>query len=191
MCLLIKHLKLLTPFLFVSIICILLIDSFIHPVNNTAKKVDIIVVLAGDIGRLETASTLYKKGYSNKILLTPVSNSKTGFTRNYAVSLGIKPEDIISEGNSTSTYESAKITHKIMNDYKMDSAIIVSHDYHIKRVAYIFDFLNENNKTLIYYSNISKNKHWYKRDDKINIWFSEFKKIWGYRLHLYNMIDET
>lgn len=78
-----------------------------------------------------------------------------------------------------------------MEDYDFDSALVVTNYYHLKRSKMIYDRVNDGQYDLKYIAALGPNsERWYERPDKNRIWFSEFYKLWGYRLGLYNIIDK-
>ncbi|WP_414052806.1 YdcF family protein [Macrococcus animalis] len=172
-------------------ITIFFLDSIIHPTYNQRIKSDVIVVLAGDKGRLEKAVELYKQGYAKNIILTPVSFENNGLNAGNAMKLEVDSNDIISEYKSTSTFNTIQNINKIMDENKFTSAIIVTSDYHMKRTIMTFNKYKYKNYSLHYVSSHDlQGRKWYERSDRFKVWFSELKKLTGYRLHLYKFIDE-
>jgi len=113
-------------------------------VNETLQPVDIIIVLSGDDEgyRLRHAFSLYRKGYSKKILLSGGTNlwEETGIDlmERYLVQLGVDREDILSEKSSESTVENALFSRKILEDRGLKSATVVTSPPHTRRVSMIF-----------------------------------------------------
>lgn len=184
-------LKRMIPFAIIITFCVTLsfvADSLIHPIYDQRKISNVIVILGGDEGRLHKGVQLYKQGYAKKILLSPTSKN---FSREDAIKLGVKPTDIIVENKSTSTFNTVKNVNIIMNYYKFNSAIIVTSDYHMKRTIFSFNKEKSDKYNVFYVSAFdTQGKKWYQRRNSLEIWFSEFKKLTGYRLHLYKFIDE-
>lgn len=182
------------PYAIIISVCILLsviFESLILPESNQTIHSDVIVVLNGDTGRIEKGVELYKQGYSNKVLLSPVSNEKNGLNIKKANSLGLPFNNIITESKSTTTYSNVITLNEIMKTYNFKSAIIVTSDYHMKRTIWAFDRFKSNDYDVHYVSSLDLyGRRWYERPNKFNIWFSEFKKLTGYRLRLYKFIDE-
>src|SRR5687768_4087705 len=99
-------------------------------IDEEPKKVDVIVVLSGGEGRLEKAMELYESGYASKLI---VSNGLADNLWENAALL-LPTNSIILEEKADSTYESAVYVKKLMNKYKFHSAIVVSSDFHMRRV---------------------------------------------------------
>ena len=55
--------------------------------------------------------------------------------------MGVPPGKIIIENRSADTYSNGIETVKILNEYGMKSILLVSHDYHLFRVAKVFEKL--------------------------------------------------
>lgn len=78
-----------------------------------------------------------------------------------------------------------------MNEHNFDSALVVTSDYHLKRSKLIYDRVSDGQYDLKYIAAFSADgEKWNERSYSDRIWFSEFYKLWGYRLGLYNFIDE-
>lgn len=182
--------KMVIPF--IIILCLLLIgtliESLVHSDADKPVDSDAIVILGGgDQGRVEEAADLYKSGYSDKVIITPVEERYTSeelitILRHY----GFAEEDITIEEESTSTYSNAQKTIEIMDNNNLDSALVVTSDYHIKRAKIAFDRINEGSKEFHYIpaTNLA-GENWYEREDAHIHWFNELIKVWGYRLGLY------
>lgn len=183
----------------IIIFCIILmlivtsvIDSFNHSDTGTPEKVDVIIMLGGgDTGRMEKAAELYHAGYAKYVMITPESEDIYPQSTEFALELGIPEDAIIEEYNATSTYTNATESLKIMGDYGFNSALVVTSDYHLKRSKMIYDRVNDGQYNLKYIAALGADSQaWNERDDSRRAWFSEFYKLWGYRLGLYNFIDE-
>lgn len=183
----------------VIILCIVLmlmvtsvIDSFNHNETDTPEKADVIIMLGGgDKGRMEKAAELYHEGYADYVIITPESKDIYPQSTEFAVELGIPEDAIIEEYEATSTYTNAVESFKIMDEYSFDSALVVTSDYHLKRSKLIYDRVSDGQYDLKYIAALSEDgEKWNERSYSDRIWFSEFYKLWGYRLGLYNFIDE-
>lgn len=182
----------------VIIICIALmlmvtsvIDSFNHNETDTPEKADVIIMLGGgDKGRMEKAAELYHEGYADYVIITPESEDIYPQSTAFAVELGIPEDAIIEEYEATSTYTNAVESFKIMDEHSFDSALVVTSDYHLKRSKLIYDRVSDGQYDLKYIAALGAGgEKWNERSYADRIWFSEFYKLWGYRLGLYNFID--
>lgn len=179
-------------------ICLMLLfvailDSFNHSKTDTPKQVDVIIMLGGgDKGRMQKAAELYHDNYADYVIISPVRKNIYPQSKEFAMELDIPESAIIEEHNATSTYTNATETLKLMNEHEFDSALVVTSDYHLKRSKMIYDRINDGNFDLSYISAPSTDgKAWHERGSAKRVWFSEFYKLWGYRLGLYNFIDQS
>ncbi|WP_050183301.1 YdcF family protein [Domibacillus robiginosus] len=157
-------------------------------VDEKPLEAEVIITLSGDTGRLGKAADLYHKGYSNKVILS--NAAEPGTTPEEAVALGVPEEDILLEKEATSTYTNALYTKEIMTEQEFDSAIVVSSDYHMRRVKFTFDHVyKDSGIKLTYVSSLRNDQAWYQ--DKENILFTvkEWTKLPAYGLRLYKWID--
>ncbi|WP_176585789.1 YdcF family protein [Priestia megaterium] len=125
-------------------------------VNEKPVKSDAIIVLSGDGDRIEKGIELYKKGYASHLIL---SNGQENNLYNQAKNSGIPIHSIILENHATSTTENAEFTKKVMIKYNFQSAIVVSSNYHMKRVEKNFD--KEFKDTRIQLTFCSSGSHYY------------------------------
>lgn len=169
--------KLIIPLLILFILTATLIESFNHDDFDQSKKSDTIIILGvGDQGRVQQVADLYKTGYADNVIITPVEeryNSQELIT--ILTHYGFNEEDITVEE-----------TIKLMENKDFDSALVVTSDYHIKRSKIAFDRLDDGSKQFHYIpaTNLEGEK-WHEREDAHKYWFNEFIKVWGYRLGLY------
>jgi uncharacterized SAM-binding protein YcdF (DUF218 family) len=147
-------------------------------INEVPKEADAIVLLSGGKGRLEKAINLYKSGYASKMI---VSNGLADGLWKKAAKL-LPSTSLILEGKADSTYESALYVKEIMKKYKYHSAIVVSSNYHMRRVKYNFDRVFKKSHTELTYvaSNTAyDSKGWWKSKHDIGVTISEYIKIMG------------
>lgn len=169
---------------------VVIIDSFNHNKTDSPKKADVIIMLGGDSGRLEKSAELYHNGYADYVMISPEIESIRSQSTEYAIELGIPQSAIIEEHKATSTYTNATETLKLMGKYDFNSALVVTSDYHLKRSKMIYDRVNDGQYELTYIAALSANgEKWNERPGAKRLWFTEFYKLWGYRLGLYNFID--
>lgn len=162
-------------------------DSCNHNGFDLPYRRDTMIILGeGDQGRVQKAAELYKSGYADNVIITPVEERYTSDELITILSHYVFEEkDITVEEESTGTYSNAEETIDIMNNRKLDSALIVTNDYHIKRAEIAFERLNDGSKKFHYIpaTNLA-GEQWHEREDAHKHWFNEFIKVWGYRLGL-------
>lgn len=115
---------------------------------SKAEKTDAIIVMSAGViqngpnevtkARIDKAIELYRKNIAKTIIMaggdlsdkidTPLTMKK------YAVKMGIPESDIKVSYSGNSTYS---ILKKVANDYKLNSAFIVTQKYHLYRSIYI------------------------------------------------------
>ncbi|RPF58284.1 YdcF family protein [Abyssicoccus albus] len=181
----ISKVKLMVIFI---ILLLLFLDSLNLNYSEKPKKSDVIIMLGGGgPERMEKTAELYRQGYANKVMISPVIEHETS-TQSVALAmkLGINREDIIHERHAYNTFTNATYTLSIAQQLEYDSAIIVSSDYHMKRSKMIFDRENRNRFDLTYVSALPQDgTRWYMKKDALQNWSSELKKYWGYQFRLY------
>ncbi|MEK4850308.1 YdcF family protein [Paenibacillus sp. FSL H7-0756] len=125
------------------IVLLLLCAGRFLPVSETPKQADVIIILSGGGGRVEQGVKLYKEGYAPQLLLSnsEETTGSAGDMRETAHSLGIPESAILTEDAAESTYQNAQLTLPIMQQKGFKSAIVVSSDFHMRRVKFIFDYV--------------------------------------------------
>lgn len=113
-------------------------------VEDPLAKVDVIVAVSGDRGpRTETAVRLWKQGYAPLLLfsggsLDPESVSSAELMKRDAVRLGVPPDAILVEPDSTTTEENARLVSRFMSRMGLRTAILVTSPYHQRRASVLF-----------------------------------------------------
>jgi uncharacterized SAM-binding protein YcdF (DUF218 family) len=98
------------------------------------------------VARIDHAVSLYKDGFAPKILMSGgtdedgVNEAET--MKKIATESGVPEENILTEKESTSTYENLLLSQKIINNAGLHSVIIVTEPYHIARAGLVASKLN-------------------------------------------------
>lgn len=145
--------RLLLLFL-VVVLAVVLIDGLRRPLLNAVgrflivrdrlERADVIIVLSGGRGdeRVRQAAELYQQGYAPLVLLSGGEEmagiSVPEMLRRQALALGIPPEALLSEPDSTSTAEQARFLRPLLEPRGIRRAIIVTSSYHSRRTRYLF-----------------------------------------------------
>lgn len=155
------------------------------------RKADVIVILAGDRGeRTEYGVLLFKQKMADKIVMSggKVYNDLTiaSIMKKHAESLGVPEEAIISEDESDSTMQNAQFTKSILLEKGYKKAIIVSSNYHMRRVRMVFEKVYKDTGIKLFYC-AAKNRdfdenHWWSNSKSIMLTLSEYIKLIGYFL---------
>lgn len=108
------------------------------------QPAEVLVVLSGDRGeRMEYAYSLYEQGLAGLFILSGgplyADLSEADLLRRHAVILGVPEGKIIMETKAANTYQNAVYTRKLMELYGLESAIVVSSPYHMRRVRLLFE----------------------------------------------------
>ncbi|WP_084146953.1 YdcF family protein [Paenibacillus wynnii] len=152
--------------------------------TNAPKQADIIVLLSGDSGRVDLAADLFKAAYSPYVMLSNAeeSISASGDMLQTALAMGVPQDAILTENAALSTYDNAKYTLPIMKEHGFTSAIVVSSDYHMRRVKFIFDHVYKKSGIKLTYVASHSNynaKHWWSDSYSRETTFSEYTKMIG------------
>ncbi|MFC7394575.1 YdcF family protein [Scopulibacillus cellulosilyticus] len=149
-------------------------------INQKPVKSDVIIVLSGDQGRLKKGIELYNKGYAPYLMF---SNGLENYFYKGAQELGVPKSSIIMEDRAKSTTDNALYTKKLMKKYGFHSAIVVSSNYHMRRVKENFQDVYKNSGIrLTYcaseYNNYNPNRWWSTTLNR-SITFTEYVKMVG------------
>lgn len=110
--------------------------------EHKLQPADLIVVQGGgDRERIQEAARLYHQDYARRLLIsghTPedlpgIRTTHEELGKREAIRLGVQPEDIVIEGKSTSSRESAVFSRPLFERYKVDTIILISEPYHLRR----------------------------------------------------------
>jgi uncharacterized SAM-binding protein YcdF (DUF218 family) len=124
--------------------------------KDRAARSDVVIVLgAAVVGdelspvfkeRVRHAIALYREAQASKIIFTggvgglaSVSESETA--RRWAMGQGVPPSDILTENTSRTTFGNLQEAQRVMKEHHLNSAIIVSDPYHMKRALLMCDAL--------------------------------------------------
>jgi uncharacterized SAM-binding protein YcdF (DUF218 family) len=114
------------------------------------KKSDCIIILGCQVrgttlsqflkARLDKGIELYKNGFAKYIIVSggqgPGENiSEAEAMKLYLLSNGINEKYIIMEDKSSNTMENLKNSKNVMDEMEIDSAIVVSNKYHLRRAS--------------------------------------------------------
>lgn len=175
---------------FVLFICLLLLiiglfsaGSFLV-LSESPKQADVIIVLSGGQGRVEKAAELYKAGYALYIILSNAkeSASSSGDMLQTALNLGIPQDAIHTENAAKSTYQNAEFTLPIMKEHDLKSAIVVSSEFHMRRVKLLFERVYKKSDIELTYVGSTSGynaKRWWSDRKSRETTFNEYVKMIG------------
>jgi uncharacterized SAM-binding protein YcdF (DUF218 family) len=95
--------------------------------------------------RLDTAVRLLAKHRYRRVILSGgavvSSRSEAEIMRDYLVSCGIREEQLLLEQKSRNTVHNIVNCKILMNEYGMETCLLVSNSFHIRRMKYIMSAL--------------------------------------------------
>lgn len=139
---------------FLTVVCfilfiIILLNVYHYGKEATPEKSDVILLLGCKVReegvpsllleyRLEKALELYNQGYADKIIVSGGQGDNEPMTEAQAMGTwleaeGVPGDRILTEDQSTSTYENIKYSKAIMEREGLKTAVIVSNDFHLYR----------------------------------------------------------
>lgn len=171
--------------------------------EEVLHQADVIIVTEGPgAERAATSKYLLEQGYSTsgKIIVTAFKNPalNTDFTPIYIGQEKLSKEQIIQENKATTTLTNAIYSLQLMEERGYQSAIVVSTDYHMRRVRWCFDHVNQREGyhfQLTYVSAYPHNKeggrvHYHQTPKHRRLAREEAVKNIGYRLRLQQLFEE-
>jgi uncharacterized SAM-binding protein YcdF (DUF218 family) len=152
--------------------------------SQPPQQADAIIVLSGGWGRVEKGAELYSQHFAPHLLLSNASESGAyrKDMQDTALSLGIPQDAILTENEALSTYQNAELTLPIMQEQGLTSAIVVSSDFHMRRVKFIFDHVYKDSGIKLTYigADSSYNAKWWWSDRRSReTTFNEYVKMIG------------
>jgi hypothetical protein len=139
----------------------------------------IIVLSGGKLDRLVRGVELYKKGFAPYLM---ISNGNEENLYEAALKMGIPPKSIILKKHARSTTENADFTIRIMEKHKLQSAIVVSSNYHMRRVKNNYDIANKGIGLNFIFCSSHRSFNptsWWKRKENLIITINEYVKLLG------------
>lgn len=134
--------------------------------------------------RLNHAIQLYQSGTVQKLIFTGgVGNrdelAEGEVARNYAISLGVDPADILLETKSTSTYENLRNAQTVALENGLETFLIVSTPNHMRRALAIAADLN-----MVAYSSPTRTIRWISSFTRT---YSYVREVVAYSVYLLNL----
>lgn len=153
------------------------IDSYLGP-DDLAKckglepndslgcqRADAIVAVSGGdtVARTTEAILLYKNGWASTIIFSGAAADKSGpsnaqVMKQQAINAGVDPNDVITEETSETTDENAAKTVSIFEQRNINSAILVTSSYHMRRA--LLEFRKDTNSVEVRAHPVATDKQW-------------------------------
>ena len=121
-------------------------------------------VSGGDtIARTKEAIELYRRGWAPVLIFSGAAADKTGPSNaqamhDYALSEGVPAEAIITESNSETTHQNAKLSRGVLVNNKFSRVILVTSGYHQRRAS--IEFRHANNDIEVINHPVTQDKQW-------------------------------
>lgn len=154
------------------------------------KDIDMIVVLTGSVGRLDTAYKLFKENNVKTLLISGVGE-KVSFdilARKYSWDIDLK-DKIFLDAESKTTLDNARFTASKILEYDYKNICVVSSLTHMKRAYFIFsEVLDVFDVSLSYYSSSSNeldSEVWWKDFKIVKTVFEEYIKYEYYKFLMF------
>ena len=109
------------------------------------RKSDAIVVISGDeqLARFAEGVNLYQQGFGSYLVFSGAAydngTSNADVMRDLAVQRGIPEAAILEEPQGEDTWGNAVYTRQVLEDHGLQSAILVTSPYHLRRAKMTFD----------------------------------------------------
>ena len=150
-------------------------------INEKPEKSDVVIVLSGGgIERIEKAVELYKEGFAPYIML---SNGQEDNLYEAILKMGVPIDSIILENNASSTTESAYFTKELMIQHQFQSAIVVSSNFHMRRVKSNYQRAISNSEIKLIYCSVPDNGYapsrWWTTEESRRTTYIEYTKLAG------------
>lgn len=150
-------------------------------IDEEPVQSDVIVILSGGgIERLVKGADLYEKGYAPYVI---ISNGAEDNLYAGLKNLGVPDHAIILETKASSTTENALFTKELMEKHQFRSAIVVSSNYHMRRVKSNFIKALANSPIRLIYCSVPSNgyngeKWWISKENRMAT-LTEYIKLVG------------
>ena len=151
--------------------------------RQTSVKADAIVVLAGGKGRVDEGVRLYRERRAAHLFLIGVDPSVRK-TELYRPRPGDpSPEGVILEQASRNTLENAILGRDVILSRKVESILLITSRYHMKRAAILFRNALPKDLTIYPYPVDTRNlkEAWWNHGSSFFLLFSEFYKYCMFR----------
>lgn len=150
-------------------------------VDEPFERADVVVSLSGGDLRVGRAIELYRQGKAKKIFLPFSFGERLSFlgmsvpemVRVNAVSLGIRPEDILLQDGVTSTEEDARVSREVLERHGFRSAIILTSAFHTRRAALAFRRVFRGSPVRIFIAAVPLEEEGYRLDR----WWAEEREL--------------
>lgn len=138
----------------------------VNPTTGKCAPADAIVAVSGGDtqARTQEAVNLYKRGWAPKLVFSGAAADKTGpsnasVMRAQAIAAGVPESAIITESDSETTHENARLSGDLLASHNLTRVILVTSSYHQRRASIEFQ-QNTDGKTQVVNHPVSADKQW-------------------------------
>lgn len=166
--------------------------------EDPVSHVDEVFVLGGDaMDRGEEAARLYHEGVCRRFVCTGsqvpgdlkmlnIDLTESDMTRIVLVKRGVPADSVLSYKQGTSTYEESRALLALAKRHGVDSVMIVSSPFHLRRARFVFeDIFSKAGITVLFHGapNPSLDEAlWWRHESSLLMVFSEYVKLLYYHL---------
>jgi uncharacterized SAM-binding protein YcdF (DUF218 family) len=158
-------------------------------VNAPPQKADGIKVLGGNPERYIYGVELYRAGFGPRLLLSLnkeynplLRRTNAEIVKEFTLAEGI-PRSKVSISSTTSTYEEANTTKRLAEEEEINSLLLVSSPFHMRRVSLTFSRVLGNKVTthfvMVPFKQSKYKREWWLDEDSISLVIQEYIKL-GY-----------
>lgn len=158
-------------------------------INAPPEKVDGIKVLGGDPKRYIYGVELYQEGFGSRLMLSLneefnplLRRTNSEIVKEFALVHGI-PQSNVNIISTSSTYEEAETTRKLIDEKEIDSLLLVSSPFHMRRVSMTFNRVLgsevSTHFTMVPFEKSNYQRSWWLDEDSISFVLQEYIKL-GY-----------
>ena len=163
-------------------------SSFYEHYQIAHVEPDAVIVLTGGKGRLSSALALFKEADAKFLFILGVSKTaalESIFSQGELS--GVKTENIVLDKASQTTYENALYAKDYLDERTVESVVLVTSNYHMKRALFIFESVLPANINIIPYAIGSENfqlNDWWLHPKSLKLAFAEYLKYGWFKLTL-------
>lgn len=174
---------------FLLVMSFLNAGHFLAAPAQSPVKADLLVTLGGDNGgRSDRVLELYRSGFGSRVLVTGPEggHSRTRpaylhWRARFLIDEGIPEQALLYDRRSTSSWEEAVNTLKLMQSMKLERVLVVSDPPHLRRLSWVWRkvFEGSGKEYVLVASNMEDwdAEHWWRRSLNAQFVFAEYVKL--------------
>ena len=148
---------------------------------------DAIVVISGDeqLARFTEGVNLYKQGFGQYLVFSGAAfdngTSNADVMHDLAVQLGVPASAILEEPQGEDTWGNAIYTRQVLEEHGLQSAILVTSPYHLRRAEVTFDaaYAGSGIQLMVHAAPDSqwRKQSWWQQAETRRLTFTELQKL--------------